>query len=78
MKTKLFVPLVSSLTAYEFCNSILGIYISSLGAKLVLVHCWDYIFRIWVTVQPIVLVKGIVSPVQNRRNVDRYQWIGLY
>jgi hypothetical protein len=47
---KFFVPVVSSLTSYEFYNSILGIYISNWGARLVLVCFWDYIFRIWITV----------------------------
>jgi hypothetical protein len=47
---KLFVHLVSSLTSSEFYNFILGIYISNLGAKPVLVHFLDFIFRIWITV----------------------------
>ncbi len=45
-----FVPLVSSLTSYKFYNSIWELYISNLGARPVLVHFWDYIFRIWITV----------------------------
>ncbi len=47
---RFFVPLVFSLTFYQFYNSILGIYISNLGVRPVLVRFWDYIFRIWITV----------------------------
>jgi hypothetical protein len=41
---------LSSLTAHKFYHSILRIYISNLGARPVLVHFWDYIFKIWITV----------------------------
>jgi hypothetical protein len=35
----------------RFYISVLEIYISNLGARPVLVHFWEYIFRNWITVQ---------------------------
>jgi hypothetical protein len=35
----------------RFHISVLEIYISNLGARPVLVHFWEYIFRNWITVQ---------------------------
>jgi hypothetical protein len=47
---KLSVLFVSSLTYLKFYISVLESYISNLGSRPALVHFWDYIFRIWITV----------------------------